>query len=552
MKLLSNSFIVITLFAALVASCDQNKSASEDIAPAPTVAPPSNVAGQGTKAVSPNALDLLKLAKATDKPSETDEAAETEGEYDPFQWVLPNGQLNDGSVDVANMGIPQNVYQGPQPLIPGGRVGPRAPVGKVIRPGAPFIGRPNDLDIRLLTVLQQQQVRPINANSFLNPKNSKEFELGRILFNDNVLSWGNNISCSTCHLPNKGTSDGLSLTPTLAARLNPSAPKNVTSVLGRNVPTLYNRGHISSSRLFWDSRVEAISTGSGFTINTPAGAKLPTGLSGVLAAQALFPLANKDEMLGEQAWQATGGDFTAIWNGILQRVMARPDLNAKMVEVYGANPTIAGVANALAAYQSVAFRAINSPFDQYIAGRNVNAMSQSQKEGAYLFYGKANCSSCHAGALQTDNRHHNTVIPQFGPGAGDGYQGREDYGRGRITGRAEDKWAFRTPTLRNLKFAYPHMHNGSFKTMSAAVGHYSNPMDSMARWDNTQVLLPPGIAPVSLQGFFAATGKVRSELLNSRLTFPAVPLTNDDVRYITDFVENALYDPTIGGVPVTQ
>jgi cytochrome c peroxidase len=78
-------------------------------------------------------------------------------------------------------------------------------------------------------------------------------------------------------------------------------------------------------------------------------------------------------------------------------------------------------------------------------------MSDEAKQGAILFYGKAGCATCHSTGLLTDQKFHNLAVPQIGDG-----KGREqpfDLGRARETGNDCDRYAFRTPPLRNVPSA---------------------------------------------------------------------------------------------------
>ena len=71
------------------------------------------------------------------------------------------------------------------------------------------------------------------------------------------------------------------------------------------------------------------------------------------------------------------------------------------------------------------------------------------------------CSICHNGPAFTDNKFHNVAVAQFGPGPGDGPDGLDDFGRMRVTGQAEDSYAFRTPPLRNVVLTAPYGHDGA-------------------------------------------------------------------------------------------
>ena len=79
--------------------------------------------------------------------------------------------------------------------------------------------------------------------------------------------------------------------------------------------------------------------------------------------------------------------------------------------------------------------------------------------------GKAGCSGCHAGPNLTDESFHNTGVAWNG-------QRFTDEGRGIVTGKADDRGAFKTPTLREVARTAPYMHDGSLPTLEAVVEFY--------------------------------------------------------------------------------
>ncbi|HWB82813.1 MAG TPA: cytochrome c peroxidase [Bryobacteraceae bacterium] len=114
-------------------------------------------------------------------------------------------------------------------------------------------------------------------------------------------------------------------------------------------------------------------------------------------------------------------------------------------------------------------------YDHYLAGED-GALTAQEKLGLRLFTGKADCSSCHVGPNLTDERFHNT-------GVGNG----DDPGRAAVTGREEDRGAFKTPGLRDVARTPPYMHDGSLATLNDVIdfynkGGHSNPqLDSEIR-----------------------------------------------------------------------
>jgi cytochrome c peroxidase len=141
--------------------------------------------------------------------------------------------------------------------------------------------------------------------------------------------------------------------------------------------------------------------------------------------------------------------------------------------------------DALAAYVRTILSG-NSAFDRYMAGDS-SALSVTELSGLRLFTGKAGCSNCHVGPNFTDERFHNT-------GAGNG----SDAGRASVTGRAEDRGAFKTPSLRDCARSQPYMHDGSLSTLEDVIQFYDKGGRANAQLD-------PEIRPLHLTGEEKAT-----------------------------------------------
>jgi cytochrome c peroxidase len=106
----------------------------------------------------------------------------------------------------------------------------------------------------------------------------------------------------------------------------------------------------------------------------------------------------------------------------------------------------------------------NSPFDRFINGDRT-ALTLEQQAGLQVFRGKANCTACHVGPTFSDERFHNTGVAWR--------EGRMlDDGRFGVTRKAEDRGAFKTPTLREIARTAPYMHDGSFLTLRDVVDYY--------------------------------------------------------------------------------
>ena len=326
--------------------------------------------------------------------------------------------------------------------------------------------------------------------------NEAEIELGQMLFFDNILSGNEDISCATCHHPNEGTSDNRSLPAgTGGVGLGHDRVRGEDRPhIPRNAPDIFNRGSEEWFSMMWDGRIAGI---PGQWFETPAGDQLPAGLDSVLAAQAMFPVTSPDEMrgttddidlYGNELAEIDGDAFQVIWDGLMDRLLDNDEYRALFAEAY---PDISErelgfqhAANAIAAFEIDAFTFTNSPWDRFVAGDS-SALSEAEKRGALLFYGEARCHNCHSGDLMTDQRTHNICAPQIGPGKGD--LAPLDIGRFAETGETEDRFAFRTPPLRNVDLTGPWMHDGSYTELEAAVWHHLDVVASIQEYDVNQL-----------------------------------------------------------------
>ncbi|MCP4381655.1 MAG: cytochrome-c peroxidase, partial [Hyphomicrobiales bacterium] len=171
--------------------------------------------------------------------------------------------------------------------------------------------------------------------------------LGRLLFFDPVISGNRNISCATCHHPDHATGDGVSLSigeggEGLGPQRRPTTgPNRPEQRIGRNAPPLFNLGARSLRVLFHDGRLEADANGkAGF--RTPMGDSMVEGFSGLVAAQAMFPVISADEMAGhygenEISRAVRKGEIAGpggAWDLIARRVAAIPEYAAMFVISY--------------------------------------------------------------------------------------------------------------------------------------------------------------------------------------------------------------------------
>ena len=362
------------------------------------------------------------------------------------------------------------------------------------------------------TVLSAESM-PVTDADFYDEgaPNVAKVQLGKNLFFDKILSGNLNISCATCHHPLADTGDGLSLpvgeggVGLGVTRDTGSEDNAIYERVPRNAPPVFNLGAREFNLMFHDGRImKDPAHPSGFL--SPAGNDLPAGLDNALAAQAMFPVASGAEMAGQplendQADAAAEGNLAGpggVWEQLADKLRTIPGYVDMFMAAYpdiqsSSDITYVHAANAIAAFEASAWRFDDSPYDRYLRG-DKQSMSPAAKRGMQVFYGVGNCASCHSGPFQTDHDFHAIAMPQIGPGKGDnltGYSdGRDDFGRERVTGRPEDRFRFRTLTLRNVALTAPYGHSGAYNTLEAVVRHHLDPVNSLYTYDQGQAVLP--------------------------------------------------------------
>ncbi|MEO1734170.1 MAG: cytochrome c peroxidase [Pseudomonadota bacterium] len=344
---------------------------------------------------------------------------------------------------------------------------------------------------------------PLGADDFIS-FDRKQAELGHLLFYDDILSGNQNINCGTCHHPAFGTGDGLSLGIGEGGddigpfRTPGQGADRIRKRIPRNAPGLWNLGAKDLHVMFHDGRL-SISDDYENGFNSPAEEWLPTGFNSLLAAQAVFPLVAQFEMAGNPSENEIAGAvhdrIDAAWPILAKRVRVEPHYGRAFVDAFDhiATPedvTIVDIANALAAFMALEWTSFDSPFDQYMAG-DAQALDAAQKRGMDLFFGAANCSSCHSGPLLSDQSFHALGLPAFGPGRTrkfDPYA--RDVGHMGESDDLADAYRFRTPMLRNVAITGPYGHNGAYPTLVGIVRHHLDPVGMRAAWTPDMAQLP--------------------------------------------------------------
>ncbi|HVQ46109.1 MAG TPA: cytochrome c peroxidase [Gemmatimonadales bacterium] len=318
-------------------------------------------------------------------------------------------------------------------------------------------------------------------------------QLGQALAFDKILSGNRDIACMTCHLPSFGTGDGRSLSLGQGGSgLGPARTNGV--VIPRNSPAVFNLFAISE--LFWDGRVSRDQAGN---YHTPAGAALTPAMTrvlefGAVSAQPMFPVLSREEMRafsGNELAAIPDEQQQQIWAGIMIRLGAVREYRHMFEKAYPGTRfeqmTFAHASNAIAGFIIDKLSFNNSPWDRFLGG-NDEALTQVQLQGAKDFM-SARCSICHNGPALTDNKFHNVAVAQFGPGKG-GEDGSDDFGRFRESHVAAEKYAFRTPPLRNVELTAPYGHDGAFFSLRDFVDHYSESDIKLMNFDASHPEIP--------------------------------------------------------------
>ncbi len=381
--------------------------------------------------------------------------------------------------------------------------------------------------------------------------------LGRSLAFDKILSGNRDVSCMTCHLPAMSTGDGKSLPIGPGALgLGPERSHPDGDFTLRHSMALFNLHRVR--KFLWGGEIEALADGG---ISTPAGAHLTEEMKdvfefGISSAPAMFPISAAEEMLGTSNELAEGfgedHNFTALWSGLMLRIGAIPEYRELFESAYPGTDfddmTYAHASNAIMGFIISEFSFDDSPWDLFLRGNDAR-LSDRQLQGASDFM-TVGCTNCH----QTDildampgNEFHNDALAQFGPGKGDGIDGRDDFGRERVTGDPSDRRRFKTPPLRNVELTAPYGHVGQFTTLRRFVEHYNNVDSTLHAYDVTQV--DPLLQPTMLHNYDEILVTRDTLLLPIRLDEETIDNLLEFLKALTDESARDLSAVTPSEVP---
>jgi cytochrome c peroxidase len=369
-------------------------------------------------------------------------------------------------------------------------------------------------------------------------------DLGRLLFFDTVTGLNNDNNCSGCHSPTSGFGD----TQSIAIGIDNNGVVGADRVGPRNqrrTPTVANTAFFPN--LMWNSRFASLSNNpfdnsAGFLFPQPEGLTL-SYLPHLLDAQAFIPPTERVEVAGF----SFPGDSFDIRNEVLRRINNVPEYRKRFGKLFpsvraGGPITFDMVGRAIAEFEFTLVFA-DAPIDQFARGQR-NALTDEQKRGALLFFGKARCVDCHSvsgpsNEMFSDFSQHVIGVPQIAPVAGnvtfDGPSQNEDFGLEQVTGDPNDRYKFRTTPIRTVALQPAFFHNGAFTRLEDAVRHHLDVFTSARNYS-------PGAAGVA-PDLTAPMGPIEPvlERVDSILLTP-IELTDEEFSQLVDFVRNGLLD----------
>jgi cytochrome c peroxidase len=274
--------------------------------------------------------------------------------------------------------------------------------------------------------------KPINFPIFEQPSDNlmteEGVELGRHLFYDPILSRDSLMSCNGCHFPRSSFTDNLAFS------------KGVDGIEGsRSSMSLLNVGFYYDG-FFWDGRV-----------NT-------------LEEQAVLPIEDPIEL-------------HTMWPEVIEKIQRLPryqEMYREAFDITNANQITRDLTvKAIAQFERSMVSSGQSKYDLEQAGRYV--YTDEELMGFEIFFDTnvdlpdGQCFHCHAAPLLTTNEYLNNGLTEA-----EEWDDFPDLGLGGFTGNDLDKGKFRTPTLRNIEFTAPYMHDGRFETLEEVMEHYNS------------------------------------------------------------------------------
>ena len=279
-----------------------------------------------------------------------------------------------------------------------------------------YVNQPTPMPLEIPQIFSDNILDPVIPID--NPQTVEGVALGKKLFFDPILSGDNTQACADCHKPQNAFTD--------ISRFS----EGIDGVFGnRNSMPLFNLAWNYNDRFFWD----------GSTLS--------------LEHQALEPVTNPIEMHN-------------TWEVVVDRLSQHPEYPQLFNSAFGEGSiTKEKATKAIAQFERTLISA-NSKFDRFLSGEATLTPEEQNGFDVFMDESRGDCFHCHGNPnnpLWTDNAFHNNGLDAT----------FTDLGLGEVTGDPGDNGKFRSPSLRNLAYTAPYMHDGRFATLDEVINHYS-------------------------------------------------------------------------------
>ncbi|WP_298779501.1 cytochrome c peroxidase [uncultured Polaribacter sp.] len=275
---------------------------------------------------------------------------------------------------------------------------------------------PIPYNLEIPTLFTDKLIAPIIPTN--NPLTVEGIALGKKLFFDTILSGDETQSCASCHNPTNAFTDDAQFS------------NGIDGDFGtRNSMPLFNLAWNFDERFAWD--------GKEFSLEN----------------QALEPVSNPTEMNSD-------------WKTVIEKLQNHTEYPTLFLQAFGTltiDSTL--VTKAIAQYERTLISG-NSKFDQFLLGETTLTSEEQNGFDIFMDEARGDCFHCHGSnnnPLWTDNAFHNNGLDS----------NFSDLGLGAITGDPADNGKFKSPSIRNLAFTAPYMHDGRFATLEEVINHYS-------------------------------------------------------------------------------
>ena len=305
-----------------------------------------------------------------------------------------------------------------------------------------YVNTPTPSPLQIPQLFQDLILDPVIPSN--NPQTEEGVLLGKKLFFDPILSDDGSLACAGCHNATNAFTDTTRFSD------------GIDGLFGnRNAMPLFNLAWNYDNTFFWDGR--------------------DLGLEN----QVFEPITNPLEM-------------HSTWEAVAEKLQAHPEYPELFNAAFGSQ-TIDSVlvSKAIAQFERTLISA-NSKFDKFLLGTANLTPEESNGFTVFMDESKGDCFHCHGSdnnPLWTDNKFHNNGLDST----------FSDLGLGNVTGDPADNGKFKTPSLRNLAFTAPYMHDGLFETIEEVINHYSEGLQNSTTIDPLMKKVDQGCVQLSLQ-----------------------------------------------------